>query len=229
MKPELFQLDPLSFFSHELKTPLSTLQLSLNLLEQDFEKNKSLIPIMKQELEFLIRLITDGLDLRAIEQKKEILNKQWIDFDSLVQKNLLAFKPLARQKNVSFKVEGGRDLELFADPLWISCVLKNLLANALAFCDKNSSIFIKWDKKASSGLEFSIKNQTALKFSTKKVFDNFYTKSLDTKKSGTGLGLSLVQAIIKAHKGQIRCLKDNSSVEFIFSLPKNHIHYKKSA
>ena len=229
MKQKLFQLDPLSFFSHELKSPLSTLQLSLNLLEQDFEKNKSLIPIMKKELEFLIALISDALDLRLLEQKKELLNYQWIGFYSLVQKNLSPLMPIAKQKNVCFKIKGEKNLELFADPLWISCVLKNLLANALAFCGNNSSVFIEFAKKENSQFYFSIKNQSLLKFSAKKVFDEFYTKSLNTKKSGTGLGLSLVQAIIKAHKGKIQCLKEKSLAEFSFILPKSRWSYQKTA
>ena len=229
MKQELFQLDPLSLFSHELKTPLSTIQLSLNLLEQDFEKNKSLIPIMKKEIDFLTQLIRDGLDLRLLEQKKDLLDYQWSDFYSLIEKNLSVFDPMAKEKGLDFKITGEKNLELFADSLWLSCVLKNLLANAIFFSVNNSSIVIKFVKKENHQFFFSIKNTSALKIDSKKIFDLFYTKSLNAKKTGTGIGLSLVQAIVKAHRGKIQCLTEDQSVQISFCLPKSRLNYKKSA
>ena len=98
MKKNSFGLEPLSLFSHELKTPLSSLQLGLSLLEEDFDKNKSLIPLLKEDLKYLSQFITDNLDLRVLQNKKDLLELKWQFFEPLVEQACSSLNLLAQEE-----------------------------------------------------------------------------------------------------------------------------------
>ena len=229
MKSFKFKIDPISLFSHELKTPLSSLQLALSLLEKDFENNKDLLPLMREELEYLSQFITDNLDLRVLQNKKELFNFKWQSFDLLLEKTCSSLRLLAKKAEIRFDVQNNfHGWELFIDESWMFRALYNLLSNALNFSSPNSSIVIKFGFNQAKDFYCSVANQTEQSIDTKKVFDVFYTKNFKQKVKGTGLGLSLVQAIVKAHKGQIKAESKNQEVLFYFTLPKVR-ELKKSA
>ena len=229
MKKNPFGLEPLSLFSHELKTPLSSLQLGLSLLEKDFEKNKNLIPLLKEELEYLSRFITDNLDLRVLQNKKEMLDRQWQSFTPLVEKACSSLKLLAQKENIHFEIKKpDREIEVFMDSSWIFRVLYNLLSNALNFSLPDSSIVIEFGLSADPIFYCLVKNKAYKVVDSNKVFDLFYTKSFKQKVKGTGLGLSLVQAIVQAHEGEITARSKSKETVFCFSLPKSR-QLKKSA
>ena len=221
MKSPKLKIDPVSLFSHELKTPLSSLQLGLSLLEKDFENNKDLIPLLREELEYLSHFITDNLDLRTLQNKKELFDFKWQSFDLLLEKACSSLNLLAKQAEIRFDVQSNfHDGELFIDESWMFRALYNLLSNALNFSKPNSSIVVKFGLNKAKDFYCSVANQTEQSIDTKKVFDLFYTKNFKQKVKGTGLGLTLVKAIIKAHKGQIKVESKNQEVLFYFSLPK---------
>ena len=221
MKKAKFKIDPISLFSHELKTPLSSLQLGLSLLEKDFSKNKDLIPLLKEELEYLSQFITDNLDLRVLQNKKDLFNLKWQSFDLLVEKACSSLSLLAKKSAVSFDTQNSHlALELFIDESWIFRALHNLLSNALNFSQPNSSIVIKFGLNESKDFYCSVANKTDKPIDTKKVFSLFYTKNFKQSVKGTGLGLSLVQEIVKAHKGRIKAYSREKETVFYFTLPK---------
>ena len=229
MKKVNFGLDPLSLFSHELKTPLSSLALGLSLLEKDFEKHKDILPLLKKEVEYLNQFITDNLDLRVLKNQKNILDLKWQLFDPLIEKACSSLSLLAQKESINFKIKKpDLDLELYMDSSWIICVLYNLLSNALNFSIPESSVTIEYGLNADHVFYCLVKNTSYKAIDTKKVFDLFYTKNFKQKVKGTGLGLSLSQAIVQAHGGEIKADSNSEDTFFCFTLPKNRI-LKKSA
>jgi len=221
MKDPLFETDILSLFSHEIKTPLNSFQLGLSLLEKDFEKNKDIIPLLKSEIHFLSQFIQNILDLRFIQNKKEgLFCFSWVSFSSLLEQAHSSLKLQADAKAISFEQETSKEIEIFTDPLWMSCVLKNLLSNAIQYSFKKSNIQIQYHKDQADSFVFSIKNHSSIKVDTHKIFDLFWTKNSNPKEKGTGIGLNLAQSIIKAHKGEIKAKKQGEKLVFSFSLPK---------
>ncbi|MBC6415183.1 MAG: HAMP domain-containing histidine kinase [Bdellovibrionales bacterium] len=219
------QLDTLSLFSHELKTPLSVLQLGLNLLEKNFEKNKDMILLMKAELKFLNNLIHNILDLRLIENKEKLLNYKWYNFNLILKEVCSSFNASAQQKNICLDIQETQSIEVFVDEIWIACVLRNLLSNAIRFSFDKKTIQIKIKMKKDK-LFCSITNKTSLKIDCEKVFDVFYTKSLKQQTKGTGLGLNLVKSILQVHGGEIGVKAIKEKVTFFFSLTKARLAKK---
>ena len=226
MQLDVLEQDPLSFFSHEIKTPLSVFQLGLSLLEKDFEKNKNIIPLMKEELKFLNHLIQNVLDLRIIQNKKELLSYQWHNFSLILEKLCSSFEISAKKRGISFDIQKTQPIEVFIDDIWIACVLKNLLSNAIRFSFDKKAIKIKLKWTEGEKLFCSISNEGPLKIESEKVFNLFYTKSLTPKTKGTGLGLSIVKSIIQAHKGEVGVNSSGKETSFFFLLPKARLIQK---
>ena len=221
MKKSFFKVDPLSLFSHELKTPLSSLQLGLSLIEKDFDKNKNLIPLMKEELNYLSQLITDNLDLRVLQNKKDLFERNWRAFEPLVDKVCSSLSLLAQKDNITFDIKKSHlEYEVFIDDSWMFRVLYNLLSNALNFSLPDSSITVEFGVNQKHNFFCSVKNTAQEPINSKKVFDLFYTKGFDRRIRGTGVGLSLAQSIVKAHEGQITAYSKNKETLFCFTLPK---------
>ena len=214
-----WKIDPLSLFSHELKTPLSSLKLGLSLLEKDFEKHKKLLPLMQGELEAMIDFITDNLDLRFIQKKKDMFQWEWRSFDSLILKACSSFKLIAQKKDIVFKIERPKhEPELFVDVSWMLSLLGNLLSNALKFSPNKGKIFIQYgldDKKRA--FVCSVRDEGPGLKDSKKVFDSCYEGQTI---KGSGLGLSISKAIIEAHGGSLSASSIKEGSLFCFVLPK---------
>ena len=229
MKKSGFELDPVSLFSHELKTPLSSLQLGLTLLEKDFNKNKNLIPLLKEELMYLSQFITDNLDLRVLQKKKDLLEFQWQSFDPLVKKACSFLNLLAQKENINFKIKKPSvEMEVCIDASWMLRVLYNLLFNALSFSVSHSSVIVESGLNKEHIFYCLVKNTAHQKIDTKKVFNLFYTKNFKQKLKSTGIGLNLVKAIVTAHGGQIQAQSKGIETVFYLTLPKSR-QFKKSA
>ena len=234
MTDKKWKIDPISLFSHELKTPLSSLKMGLNLLEKDFEKHKDILYLMKDEVEKMIDFITDNLDLRFIQNKKDLFQWEWISFEPILSQACSSLKLMAQEENISFQIKEieGENFELFVDSSWIARLLENLLSNAIQFSPKNSQIFIEYGLDEKKAFFCSIKDEGMGLSDNKKVFDLFYKSPWPSKKNikNTGLGLSIVKAIVKAHGGNIKAFSKSQTpgTTFYFTLPQARL-LKQSA
>ena len=235
MKKAKWEIDPISLFSHELKTPLSSLKLALSLLEKNFEKNKDLLPLMGLELDKMIDFITDNLDLRFIQEQKDMFQKKWQSFDPLLSQVCSSFQLIAQKEQVRFDVKKfiDGDFELFMDSKWLNCVLENLISNAIQHSPREGTIFIEYGLEKDQSFYFSVRDEGPGLKDKEKVFQKFYKQSLSTKEGlkNTGLGLSIAKAIIIAHGGDISAStysKNSTGSLFRFLLPEFRL-LKKSA
>ena len=227
MKNKDWKIDPISLFSHELKTPLSSLKLGLSLLEKDFEKHKDILFLMKEEVEKMIDFIMDNLDLRYIQEKKDLFQWEWKNFEPILSQACSSLKLIAQNENITFhtkNLKGNGSIELFMDSSWIRCLLKNLLSNAVQFSPKNSQIFIEYGCNNNKNFTCSIKDKGTGLSDDENIFDPFYKSSWPSKNlKNTGLGLSIAKAIVEAHGGRIKAFSSpqaHQGTTFQFTLPQ---------
>ena len=235
MKNKNWKIDPISLFSHELKTPLSSLKLGFDLLEKDFEKNKEILQLMKGEVDKMIDLITDHLDLRFIQKKKDLFQWEWKSFEPVLLEVCDSLKLTAQKEHISVHIKKPQStdgFELFMDSSWISRLLENLLSNAIGFSPKHSQVFIEYGWENNNKFFCSIKDEGPGLSNNEKVFDLFYKKAPSKKKhlKNTGLGLSIAKAIVETHGGHIKAISNTSDqgTTFHFVLPKARL-LKQSA
>ena len=233
MKNTKLKLDPLSIFSHELKTPLSSLKLGLDIIKKrpGSKQNEDILNLMEEELNNLIEFINTQLDLKLIQEKQDLLKFQWDFWINPLSKALSTCHLPAKQKNITFKINNQteipkqKEFEIFMDPQWMSQVLINLLSNALKFSPKNTTIFIDYKLLPNNTFQCSVTDEGE-RLSEKdsfKLFETYYTGTQKEGIKGTGLGLALVKAVVENHGGSIQAFPSKEAGKgsvFSFFIPK---------
>ena len=226
-KNPLDDLDLLSFVSHELKTPLSTLKLNVEMLKKTIPKEeKKLIEIMEEEVDWMIQFISDTLDLRK-PNNKAILNLGWHKWNKWIQTIQDSMEKKVNSYGRKLKIHSSsQETEVYMDPLYMRQVLFNLIINAIEYSFEKSTIDISWKLTKKGELSVQVMDQgPGIKQENKdKIFEPFYKerKKADTFIKGSGLGLTIVKKIVQAHKGNIHVLNrpDDNGALFVFTLPQ---------
>ena len=208
--------------SHQLRTPLSSIKWSLNHLmnktDNDYLQN------IKQANNQMVKLVNDLLSVSRIEQGKLVLEKNSFSINKLTQNTVQEFQSLLQASNSILELKLSKNLKpITGDQTMIKVVMQNLISNAVQYIQKSGKIIIS-TKQKQNNLIWQIQDHGIgiPKYQQKHIFKKFFRAetSLKFKTRGTGLGLYISQAIIKAHKGKIWFdSKTNQSTTFYFSLP----------
>ena len=224
-KKKHLNLDLLSFVSHELKTPLSTLKLNVEILKTVVSpKEKRLIEIMDEEIDWMIQFISNTLDLRKVGTKAtlNISQYKWNKWFQTIKGDMQ--KKAGLLDRVLKFHSTKQEIEVSIDPFYIKQAVWNLILNAIEHSPKNSTIEILWKLK-NGYLETQVIDEgPGLSLKDKdKIFKPFYKERKKKNQiiKSTGLGLTIVQEIIQAHGGKVYAqnrLKEKGAV-FTFTLP----------
>lgn len=208
--------------SHELKTPITSTKLYLQLLKRQSkkdEKSKILIGKIDKQVDKMTNLINILLDVSRIETGRISLNMEVINLSKLAKNTLTEMQKMADKHKMVFI--GPKTLYLKADRLRIGQVIANLLTNAARYSPKHSIITLKVKKRGDTAI-VSIKDQGVgiEPDHQKKLFSKYYQIERKDKSEGLGLGLYISKEIIEAHGGSIwlKSAPDKGST-FCFSLP----------
>lgn len=195
--------------SHELKTPISSIKMSLQLLENkqigdlNLEQH-SLIDSIKEDASRLLKITAELLNMTQVESGSIQMNVIACDAYEIVEYAVNANKSAAEQKQIRFDIQVAERLpKLLADNEKTSWVLTNLLSNAIRYSYDNSVIYINVFTE-NEKIVFSVTDsgQGISPQYVQKVFDRYF-RIPGTKKEGTGLGLSISKEFIEAQGGHI--------------------------
>lgn len=208
-KVDQLRRELVAMVSHDLKAPLTSIQLSLNLLEAGAcgelpEQAQSRIATADRNTKRLLAMISDLLDLEKMEAGMLPVSKSSCNLEDLARKAVDSVQEQAASRGIAIKLRE-LDHELEVDPERIAQVLINFLSNAIKFSPDDETITVE-ASDAEKGLKVSVKdNGPGIdEEGRKKVFDRFSQVGDEAAKSqGTGLGLAISRAIIEAHGGTI--------------------------
>ena len=195
--------------THELKSPLSSIQLYLETLVQrnvPADKQREFIEMMMKDADRLKELIDIILEISALEQKRLAHDYKVYDAESTIKKLLAESIEKFRLKDDSMVINGKASCQIVADTNALRIVLDNLVDNAIKYSTKP----LKLDVSINCGvkkmaIELSDNGIGITQKELKKIFNKFhriYDKNIPNVK-GTGLGLYWVKEIIKNHGGRI--------------------------
>jgi len=213
--------------THELKSPLSSIQLNLETLNSRNvppEKQKEFINLMMKDSSRLQRLIDSILEISALEQKKLAHDYQVFKAEPLVRQLLKGSIEQFRLPEGSVTVTGNTQCEIVVDVNALKIVLDNLVDNALKYSAEQIQINVNFSHNTNKFfIEFSDKGIGIPPNEQKKIFHKFYriyNKNIPTVK-GTGLGLYWVKEIIKNHGGKISLFSngENQGTTFKIEFP----------
>ena len=190
--------------SHELKTPLSVIISSADMLKVTKE-NEKWIKNIKYESDRMNYLISNLLDL-ASSEKKETFSFENKNLSEIVELSLLAFEGRAYEENVKLKYDVQSNIYMSLDENSIKQLVEILLDNAIKHSLKGKIVNVIL-KVAGNDITLLVSNKgdTIPKEEEEKIFDRFYKidKSRNRKKGTYGLGLAIAKNIVINHNGVI--------------------------
>ena len=204
---EILRSDFINNFSHEFKTPISSISGFAHLLKKDDlspEERAEYIDIIISESNRLAALSTNVLNLTKLENQVMLSNVAPSRIDEQLRQTILLLEPKwsRRQLNIIPKLEPVSypcDSELLMQA-WI-----NLLDNAIKFSPDESSITLTL-KEDASGVQVIVEDegQGMSEQTLRHLYDKFYQEDTSHTNGGNGLGLALVKRIVELHDGTIQ-------------------------
>ena len=209
-----------SSVAHDISNLLSIADVYLGLMEEEIDKNSNIyeyIKAVKSEMKRIGILATDMLDL---SKDKLVLHKTKFSINELVNELKLYSEAFAKSPNIQIEFRIKSDDEIVADKNRLFRVFFNLLNNSADAVSDNGRIILSI-KRTGKDISFLVADtgKGISKENISKLFQPFFTSG---KIKGTGLGLAVVQDIIKAHSGTIRVRsKLGSYTCFLIRIPKD--------
>ncbi len=203
-----------SMISHELRTPISSINASLLALEDGSvsklnSPGKKLVGIALSNCKRLIELINNILDWKKLQAGKFKINIQKWNPEEILDTVIQSFEPVAAIKKVVLEKQVFSATDAVFDPERITDVLSNLVSNAIKYSEANSKVIIRLDCPSDEkyAFRFSVHDQgpgIPTEFHDKLFVQFQQLDSSDRRpKNGTGLGLSISKSIIELHHGHI--------------------------
>ena len=218
----------ISDVSHELKTPIALIQGYAEGLNdgiiQDEESKKYYIEVILDEANKMSNLTKDLLDLSRLEYGKEELNMQDFSITELAKETLKKNEVLFKEKNIKYLFETNSDYIVNADSSRIEQVLTNYLSNAIKHVSGENLIKCTIFETPDNKIKVAVFNSGdhISEEDLPRLWTRFYKvdSSRNREVGGTGIGLSLVKAIMNKHKENFGAQNVNGGVEFWFELKK---------
>jgi len=223
--------DFISNMTHELKTPIATINVASKMLaginERPLEQSKILkySNIIHDENNRLQHLVDKVLMLSIFDQGEKIYKFKKFEINQLLHSSVERIKPLisSREGEIELLLPPKSQIHVFGDPTHLNNVFLNLLENAVKYSDRDLIIKVAVKQTADQLIvEVSDQGQGVPDKEKERIFQRFHrnvSRGADAP-SGFGLGLSYVQTVVKAHGGRIY-VEDNQprGAKFIVHLP----------
>lgn len=195
--------------SHEFKTPIASIKMSLQLLENKQigelnEEQTNLVESMKEDAGRLLRITGELLNMTQVESGNVQLSILPSDPKEILQYAINATKTQADQKQIQVLVNCPDCIsKVQADNEKTAWVLTNLISNAIRYSYDNATIYLTI-RETSNQVQVSVRDtgQGIAPQYKDKIFDRYF-RVPGTKKEGTGLGLAISKEFIEAQGGEI--------------------------
>ena len=210
--------------SHELRSPLSAIQMRLQVLKRKYpDLNQDLVSIQNdvsrgtQVLENLLLLAR--LDPTNTHQ----LPKIDVNLQAIVYDVIQALQPFALEKNIQITTHIADDLSIFANEKLIFTCVRNFVDNAIRYAGQGGHVFIDVQQRHQNVvMTIADDGQSLTEEILQRLGERFY-RALGTKTQGSGLGLSICQKIMQLHAGEIHFSKSGyGGLQVTLQLPLLH-------
>ncbi len=219
----------LGMAAHDLRNPLSTIYSFINLLKDKLGRSltgeyRKFFGIIENSTEFMLKLVSELLDISKIEAGKLKLNPKKFNLIGFMEQNIETNKYLAEKKNqeIIFNADK-KNIEIEADDMRLEQVMNNLLSNAIKYSEPGSRITVEVVEN-DDGITVAVKDEgQGIPDNERDLLFKPFTKTSAKTTGGeisTGLGLATTKKIVEAHEGRIWVESEvNRGSSFFFSLP----------
>lgn len=209
--------DLLSAVSHDLRTPLASIEGSAGVLVEQpelSENSRQLASTIREESARLSHLVRNLLDMTRVQGSID-LNPDWYALDELVANAILRTEELF-DRPTQLKVVPNVPL-VRVDGVLIELVLVNLLENASRHAGRSAQVVVEIARTGGKVLLSVRNNGPAIPGGQlESIFERFH----GSKGKGAGLGLAICRAAIEAHSGRIWAVNESGGPKFVVELPE---------
>lgn len=210
--------DALSDISHQIKTPLTSLLIMLENMEEHPEMERDVqqfyIRSMKREIQNMNFLIQSLLKLSKLEADVVTFANEEIDVRQLVYAAIQNVSILSDLKNVDIKVNETKG-KIYCDFRWQVEAITNVLKNCIEYSSENEVVIIEIrDNPVYTSISIQDFGPGMSKEEQKHIFDRFYNGK-NVSPGSIGIGLALAKTIIEANNGKISVESDENGTKFV--------------
>ena len=221
-KDKIYLADSLADISHQLKTPLTSLMVMVDLLknEKNIDKQKEFISIIEIQISKIKWLVENLLKLSKLDAGTIKFKKEKIDVLSVITKSLSPFLVQMEMKNISLETTIN-DFSLTGDLNWTSEAVENIIKNCIEHTDDNGKLNIETGvTNIYSYIKITDNGCGIKKKDLPHIFERFYQGENSSKES-VGIGLALAKTIVENQGGSIEVTsEENVGTEFIIKFNK---------
>ncbi len=207
LKSKEFLKNTISDISHQLKTPLTVLNIYNGILQDESENLPAIqefAQLSEQELDRIETLVQNLLKITKLDAGTIVIDKKMENISEIMESVKRHFSFRAEKEGKVIGLSGDRDLDLLCDRNWLTEAIDNIVKNALDHTEKGDCISIKWECFASVVQIIINDNGSGIHpEDLYHIFKRFYRSRYSKDTQGIGLGLPLAKAIIEAHNGTI--------------------------
>lgn len=215
----------ISTASHEFRTPLTVIQLSISLLRQpklDEDKQIGYLDKIEKYIDYMVDLLDKMLVMSKLENESFQLNLTEFDLNKLCEMIVEEHQTLTIKGHNLIYIREGINSNIVADKILMQQIIANLLSNAIKYSFHNSNIDINLTCTQSE-IILDVTNQgiPVSEIDKKYLFEPFYRSVNVSTIPGTGMGLSIVKYATELHGGSIRVKSETeNSITFTVIIPR---------
>lgn len=229
-KLDKMRQDFVSNISHELRTPVTVIKGSLEVLENglitDPKEMQEYFRQMSSDTEHLQRLVNDLLELSRLQSTNFKIEKAELNLADILKEAVRSMQRISEQKQVAIRLENeAGNVCFFGDYGRLRQMFMIILDNAVKFAPADSEVSVKMRYEGKEKLVISISDRGSgiLPEEIPYIFDRFYKERSEQNKSGSGLGLSIAKQIAIRHHITIQCesnARDCTTFSFLIDFSK---------
>jgi two-component system phosphate regulon sensor histidine kinase PhoR len=215
--------------THELKTPLSIIQLHTNNLQAYHgrlpeEKRDEFLSAIQSQVQLLEHLVEDVLELSYLDAGETKGKRQRVDLIALADEVISDLRPLADRKQVALRWERpDSDITVLGVNSQMKRLILNLVDNAIKYTPVGGSVELGLSSKKGESVSIEV-SDTGIGISPEHqslIFDRFYRVDPSHTVPGTGLGLAIVKEIAASHGGDVQLIsRAGKGSVFVVTLPR---------
>ena len=216
-----------AYLAHDTKTPLTSITGYLTLLEEapdmPVEQRQRYAHVALSKAYRLDAMLDEFFEITRYNLGAISIERERFDLALFCYQVAEDFYPEAEARGIDLKVNATEGDTVFADATKMARVLSNVIKNAVAYADPDSTISIDAHAKPDGAFRIEVTNQgrEISPEHLKRIFEKFYREddARATRQGGAGLGLAIAREIVAAHNGTIDATSENGVTRFVIDIP----------
>lgn len=193
--------------SHELKTPLTSISTSVDVIEMD-KGSDEWTENIRQQVGQMSGLVSQLISLSKLDEVKPVTEKEQFDLSSACWETLEVHIPQAKARGKEIETYIDDNVSVTGEKASIQQMLSVLIDNAIKYSDDNGAIRLSVSEEDNGKAKIEVFNTCdyAEIPDTERIFDRFYRidESRNASTGGNGIGLAIAKAVVDAHGGKIK-------------------------